>query len=355
MNTTSLFIFFLLALLCVGISITNYLNITIIGDENNLSDFKGNRSNFLQIDGESTVITSFDEFGDPEYKSNALTVQDTPVKIQVLNSADDNINPPSINIVNTSTPSTVINFKVNDTNSDTGSKTINNITVTEGNVNFTQFFGGSNALAITNNYNVYSPCLFNLSPYLDTVTEIKNQGYYNITSQGTYVITPNSGTIYPEVNHNTFWFSLPTKGGPGDAINFIFTGTNCLQITNGTILTIHWGPPNYIKDNSVIENYNSENGNFASGVKDSNSFGAFVTPPGSNVLSCSCDSGIPVIGGQGDNTSVAGLVVKFSAVKVGEGIKWAVEVDTVYPFLKFKSDNQSNWNPPQGTAINIPS
>ena len=349
MNTTSLFIFFLLALLCVGLSITNYLNITIIGDQNDLGDFKGNRSNFLQLDGESTVITSFDEFGDPEYKSNALTVQDTPVKIQVLNSADDNINPPAINIVNTSTPTTVINFKVNDP--DSGSKSINNITVTEGDVNFTQFFGGSNALAITNNYDVYSPCLFNLSPYLHNVTEIQDQGYYNITNQGTYVITPNSGTIYPAGNDTNFWFSLPTKGGPGDAINFIFTGTNCLQISNARLLNIHWGPPNYIKGYSVIENYNSGNGDFNSGVKDPNSFGAFVTPPGSNVLSCSCDSTTEVRGGRGDNTSVAGLVVKFSAVDIDGGIKWAVEVDTVYPFLKFQSDN--SWSP-QGTVKNIP-
>lgn len=349
MNTIYLFIFFLLALLCVGLAITNYLNITIFGDQNELSDFKGNRSNFLQVDGESTIITTFEQFGDPRYKSNALTVEDTPVKIQVLNSTGDVTKSPTINIVNSESENTTINFRINDSTS--GSKTINDINLYTSldSEQYIKFSAGQNSLSFTIN-DILAPCLFNLAPYLYTdVVNITNQGYYSLTVNRHYVVLPNNNTTEPSGDAN-FSFSLPTPGISGEYINFMFTGVNTLPISNAKTLKMRWGPEGIIAPNSVIENYFSDQGNYIDQQSDTSNFGAFNTYDANNVLACYCDSGRTLLGGGNSNTTVAGLIVKFSSVPTSKGLKWAVEIDNVYPMVEFQFN--TDWSP-SGTATSI--
>lgn len=338
MNTTTLFIFFLLALLCVGLSITNYLNITILGNQNELIDFKGNRSNFLEVDGESTVITTFEQFGEPKYKSNALTIEDTPVKIQVLDSAGDTVNPPCINIVNTETDSTAINFRINDTTS--GSKIINYIGSGAGQ----SFISGHSSLAFKD-YDIFAPCLFNLAPYLSTLVGLKKLGYYNLSSNKSYMMD-----VYATAIDVNIWFSLPTPGYSGEYINFIFVGTNSFPIYKPHTAKMRWGPPGIIAPNSIIENYFSDQGIFTNKQQDPDNFGAFNTYDANNILACYCDSSRTLLGkNEGANTTVAGLIVKFSSVPTSKGYKWAVEIDNVYPMVEFQYN--TDWS--SGTGINV--
>lgn len=343
---TSLFIFFLLALLCVGLSITNYLNITILGNQTKLSGFKGNRSNFLQVDGESTVITTFDQFDESDYTDNALTVQAAPVKIQVLNDGGEkggkySTNPPCINIVNTESQSTFINFRINDTTSD--SKTINDIHVFTS-IDSTQIVtlsAGINTLSFVQ-YDILSPCLFNLTPYFyeNSIIPIGTEGHYNLSSYGNYIMEPT-----PTGEDLNFFFSLPNVGSSGLYINFIFTGVNSYPIDSSKELRMRWGPPGILAPNSVIENYNSRQGIFTNGEEKQEIFGAFNTyNDANNILYCYCDSRRTLLGkNEGANTTVAGLIVKFSSVSTNNGYKWAVEIDNVYPMVEFQFKN--DWSP----------
>ena len=332
-----------MALLCVGLSITNYLNITIFGDQNELSDFKGNRSKFLQVDGESTTITSFEQFGEPKYKSNALTIEDTPVKIQVLDSEGNTINHPCINIANTESTNTSINFRINDTTN--GSKTINQVGLYG---EFTIFSADQNTLSFVSD-DVLAPCLFNLAPYLNTVDYISSEGRYNLSPNRNYEVT-GEATI-TSVNDKNFFFYLPSSNSSGEYINFLFTGSNGLFINNAKNLKMRWGPPGILAPNSVIENYYSNEGIFTNKQQDTGNFGAFNIYDANNILGCYCDSGRTLLGKKNgsSNTSVGGLIVKFSSVPTTGGFKWAVEIDNVYPMVKFQFNN--DWS--EGDATNI--
>ena len=354
MNGTALFVFFFLAILCAGLSVTNYLNITILSNKstNSLDGFKGNRSGFLDVENEKLVISTFEQYGDPIYKANALTVQDSPVKIQILNSNSKEHSIPTLNISNTGTNDVNINFQTNDPG---GLIETGKIEVTSGDNNITEvgFSSSECHLRFNNSGNVLATGMFNFAPYLDnvvTVTTPSDKWYRFAVKPNTTYLVPDS--VYADSNSNSqgntnAWFFLPVDISvtPGDHINFVFTGI--ASVTNsGKRKITKWGPPNVIAKNSFVDNWGA-------GIKSMSDIPSSTSGMGikQNDVDNSHLTGefwFGQLNKSYTNNTPAGTLVQFNALATNP-ITWAVELDTVQPQCNFYFENL-NWNP--GGTVN---
>lgn len=356
MNGTALFVFFFLAILCAGLSVTNYLNITILGNDNSLDDFNGNRSGFLEVENDKLVISTFEQYGDPIYTENALTVQDSPVKIQILNSDSKEHSIPTLNISNTGTNNVNINFKTNDPS---GLVETGKIEVTSGDNNITDvgFSTGSiypeHHLRFNNSGNMLATGMFNFAPYLDNVVTVptpSDKWYRFAVKPNTTYLVPDS--VYADSNSNSqdntnMWFFLPVDISvtPGDHINFVFTGIASV-INSGNRKITKWGPPNVIARGSFVDNWGA-------GINYMGEIPSDISRMGikQNNMNNSHLTGVfwfSQLNHSDTNNTPAGTLVQFNALDTNP-ITWAVELDTVQPHCNFYFEN-TNWSP--GGSVN---
>lgn len=337
MNGTALFVFFFLAILCAGLSVTNYLNLTILGNDNSLDGFKGNRSGFLDVENDKLVISTFEQYGDPIYKANALTVQDSPVKIQILNSNSKEHSIPSLNISNTGTSDVNINFKTNDPS---GLVETGKIEVTSGDNNITDvgFSSSKYHLRFNNSGNMLATGMFNFAPYLDNVVTVPTPSdkwfRFAVTTNTTYLVPYSAYNNETNLQGNTnMWFSLPTDISvtPGDHINFVYTGIASV-INSGNKRITKWGPPNVIREGSFVDNWGA-------GINYMDEIPSDVGPMGIKVNEerNSYLKGIfsfSELNQSDTNNTPAGTLIQFNALDTNP-ISWAVELDTVQPHCNF--------------------
>lgn len=342
MDRTGLILFFFLALLCVALSVTNYLNISIIGKSNALGDFNGNRSGFLDLGDQSTVISTFKQDNEPIYNKNALTVQGSPVNIQILNSDNNKHHVPILNISNNSTRDGSINFGTNDSS---GTILTGSIDITSNDNGPVEVdFHSVGHLKFNSSGNVFGTGMFNFAPYLDNVVTVPttSDGWfrYSVTTNTTYLVPRNIYDGGNSNNNTNCWFYLPTIEDvtPGDHINFVFTGI--AAITNdGNRKITKWGPPGAIAENSFIDNWGA-------GIKRMNTLPSDLDRMGikqntSSKNNLTGNFSYNQLNNDTNNTP-SGTLVQFSALDTNP-ITWAVELDTVQPMCNFYFEN--NWSP----------
>ena len=344
MKGTALFVFFFLAILCSALSVTNYLNITILNNDNILDGFKGNRSGFLDVEDESVVISTFEQYGDPIYKANALTVQDSPVKIQILNSNSKEHSIPTLNIANTGTSDVNIKFNTNDPN---GLIETGKIDITSGDngISDVNFNTGIANLRFNDSGNVFATGMFNFAPYLDNVVTVPttNDGWfrYSVTTNTTYLIPRNIYDGGTSNNNTNCWFYLPTVEGvtPGDHINFVFTGIASI-VNDGNRKITKWGPPGAIAQNSFIDNWGPGIKRMNNLPSDTSRMGIQRNTSSNNILTGNFSYND--LNNSDTNNTPSGTLVQFNALNTNP-ITWAVELDTVQPMCNFYFENI--WSP----------
>jgi len=374
-----------LALICVGLSITNYYNITIFNVETDLDDFKGNRSNFLQSNDNSTVITTFDEFNNKAYDTNALTVQASPVKIQILSSDPSasekpgakketgELPTPTLQITNDSgIEATTITTNSNDTQN--GTIECSKIDVNkDGSITYT---GGNNNLKFDSTGQVFSPVIFNLSPYLGG-TYLINPGvtkqWFNFTVKRNYTyFIPSSVYTNNIFNNNTnLWFVLPTDSSIqiGDKIDFVFLGAANANNKQGNQKSsrVKWGNENgkVIAGKSILENFYLNNPRWevanptnlgSAGILYADKFQG-TTQSDNDFSNMTAFLNFSPLYGNDDNKRNApgGAVAMFRAVSTSKtGVKWAATWECNQPYMNayFENNFSPNKRDSAGNDVN---
>ena len=255
MKQNTVLIFFIISLICAGLSIGNYEGVTIINKANSLSNLKGNTGSFLQIDKDSSVVSSFNQYGDKIYTENALTVQDTPARINLLNNSKDPEYYPVLKLssfrnddidIQTAANHDVISsigVNTNQSNSDY------NLKLSCGNTRLA--FSGDN---INSSHNfIYAPYMGDII-YINLFTA---QFVYHAKINTNYALTNVDWWGVAGQNHTDHWFELPNNCPNGSYINYIFADTNInASASNATYLRLKWGPPPIY---GFLNNYNTQN------------------------------------------------------------------------------------------------
>lgn len=274
MDDESITIFFILALVCLLLSVTNYYNITVFGDisKKKITDFKGNRDGTVELYNDNISISTGLNDNLDQSTENILTINDEYATINIIG---DKLSPLIFidNQLNKGQSKfSSINSKTNINNKDTTVFTLDLESGTEGIGsihNSIQLFTGSekidfnkrtlrNVLRTDNTGNLFSPSitvtnpiqgsgLVGIGPPDNTTTEsgnfyldekeisinkvirrytlVSNNNY--IINYEDYAITLKQNNIFYTSNNRTFYtneYILPTPLRAGEIIRVIYDG-----------------------------------------------------------------------------------------------------------------------------------